>query len=384
MITSYPDKNSLREVFDGEVSISALKNICKENGIFLLSTNKKEVINTAHLFYWGFNDVNKFSGLMEDYKNYKKAFRLQLSSGENEANEQVEDDESDNFMKFYEVINSYRGNLAPLQGINFTELTIDGTSDTRFLKATIEYKKRRKGRVKLMDEVTQKFSFEVTQDDNKQIIIDFVLDDRNNINVAKTLIANALASNDEFSQPTQISLSTLATADRVELFDRFLTYTFKGWRVEAVKNIKVQKDANLDFDEDEEEIENNFLEGIESALFTGSGLRSNPIIVDAVEKGYFFPKATLLFEHRLEAIKLLVDISFNTDDLLLEISIVASYEIADGQALKHPISVTEQTQALQYFHGVISEIYYTLKEERLNAVLNEVTIVNTVNSEFSS
>ena len=50
MITNYPDKNSLKEVFSSELSITALKNLCQENGIFLLSSNKEDVIKTAHLF----------------------------------------------------------------------------------------------------------------------------------------------------------------------------------------------------------------------------------------------------------------------------------------------------------------------------------------------
>ena len=58
MITKYPEKATLKEVLSGSLSTTSLKNICKKNGIFLLSPNKETIIQDAHLFYWGFNDVN--------------------------------------------------------------------------------------------------------------------------------------------------------------------------------------------------------------------------------------------------------------------------------------------------------------------------------------
>lgn len=65
MISSYPDKNSLKEALSSELSMTAIKQICKENGILLLSADRNAVINAAHLFYWGYADINRFSQLME-------------------------------------------------------------------------------------------------------------------------------------------------------------------------------------------------------------------------------------------------------------------------------------------------------------------------------
>ena len=148
---------------------------------------------------------------------------------------------------------------------------------------------------------------------------------------------------------------------------RLFTYNFSDWKIEAVKNIKVQMSETEDIpDEDAEveEIENNFLTGIESALFSGSGLRTNPIVVDAVNRGYFFPKATIMFEHKRDAIKLLLDISFNSDELLLEVSIISTYEVDDERTYKRPMLPDDQETILQYFHSVIAEIYGNLLAER--------------------
>lgn len=364
MITSYPDKNSLKEVLSTELSISALKHLCRRNGVFLLSNRKEEVINTAHLFYWGFEDINQISQLMEDQKNYKKSFRLLVEKNNVfEAN-----NNSNTFNDFSALISSYRSSIATQRRIVFENFYITQQSGQPHVKALVEYRRKRKGRVKLMDEVTQRFSLDAFEEGNN-IIVDVVFDDRSSVHVARSIITDSIAVSDRFKVPKQISLKTLTISERVELFDRFFAYRFSDWKIEAVKNIKVQiADESLISDEEEVEvIEDNFLVGIESALFSGSGLRTNPIVIDAVNRGYFFPKASIMFEHRREALKILLDISFNSDDFLLELSILSTYEVEDDRPYKHPIPSEDQESVLQYFHGTLAAIYSQIVAEREDA-----------------
>ena len=291
MITGYPDKNSLKEVFGSELSSTALKRLCRSNGIFLLSNKKADVINTAHLYYWGFEDVNRISQLMEDQKNYKKSFRLTIEKDDNFTS----NDDTNLFADFLSLVSTYRTGIAAQKGYVFETFTVDMQSGEPHIKASVEHKKRRKGRVKLIDEVSQRFSLDAFEEDNK-IIADIIFDDRSSVQIAKNIITDSVAVSGEFHIPKQISLTTLTTSERVELFDQFFSYHFSDWMIEAVKNIKVQMsdDIHTDDEDEVEEVENNFLEGIESALFTGSGLRTNPIIIDAVNRGYFFPRASVM------------------------------------------------------------------------------------------
>lgn len=361
MITGYPDKNSLKEVLSTELSTTTLKQLCRKNGIFLLSSRKEDVINTAHLFYWGFDDINRISQLMEDQKNYKKSFRLSV---EKDNTFEVDEDFSI-FEDFFALVSSYRTGVAAQKRITFENFSIDRQSGQPHIKASVEYIRKRKGRVKLMDEVTQRFSFDAFEEGDK-IIVDVVFDDRSSVQVAKSIIADSVAVSDEFKVPKQISLKSLTTSERVDLFDRFFAYRFDDWGIDAVKNIKVQISEGIPVDDEDEaeEIENNFLTGIESALFSGTGLRTNPIVIDAVNRGYFFPKASVMFGHRREALKLLLDISFNTDELVLELSVLSTYEVEDDRSYKHPISPEEQENALQYFHSILARIYSQIIAER--------------------
>lgn len=361
MITKYPDKNSLKEALTTGLSTTALKHLCRKNGIFLLSNRKEDIINTAHLLYWGFEDVNRISQLMEDKKNYKKSFRLAV-----EKNSEFEgDDNSDMFSDFFGLFSAYRTSSAGKKNIAFENFGIERKCGQPHIKAFIGYKRKRRGRVKLMDEVAEHFTLDAFEENDK-IIVDVIFDDRGSVYVAKSIISDSVAFSTEFKAPKQISLKSLTTAERVDLFDRFFTYHFTNWKIDVVKNIKVQmfEGDSAEDEEEVEEVENNFLVGIESALFLGSGLRTNPIVIDAVNRGYFFPKVAIMFEHRQEALKLLLDISFNTDELILELSILSTYEIEEGRDYKHPIASEDQESVLQYFHGVLSTIYLQILDER--------------------
>lgn len=362
MITSYPDKNALKEVFATGMSATTLKNICKENGVFILSMDKDQIINDAHLFYWGYKDINKISNIIEDEKNYKKSFRLKISH-----NNQL-DIETNSFTEFYNRMIAYRNSMSNQDGIKFESLRLlnDEKSESRNLIGDISYKKRRPGRVELLSETKQKFNFQISEREDNEIIIDFIFNDRSDIAVAKKMITNAISTLEDYDLPIQISLKSLTTEERVDLFDKFFSYKFEHWRLDSIRNIKVKKNTDEELDSEEEEIvQNSILTGIESALLTGFGLRNNQIVVNAVDKGYFFPKATVMFEHRYAAQKVLIDVSFSTEELLLEIMVVGTYEIEENRDLKTPISETEQAAILCEFHDVIQDIYLKIVSSRV-------------------
>lgn len=358
MITTYPEKASLKEVFSTNFSMTALKNICKASGVFLLSSDKETLVRDAHLFYWGFAEINQISNYMDDEKNYKKSFRLKLNY------EQL-DSESNCFNAFYSALTNYRNTIACQEDITFDSYSIIEVNGEKILTGDISYRKRKPGKVELLQEVTQRFSFTARQTDDNHLNIDFIFNDRGDVNVAKKIISVATAPSEHFKEPAQISLKTLTIAERVALFDRFFRYTFQNWRLETIQNIKISDVEDDHADEDEqEELEESILSGIRSALLSGTGLRSNPIVIQAVGKGYFFPKATIMFEHKREAEKILVDFAFNTDELLLEINMITTYEIDDGRPYKRPMMPEDQAAILHDFHDIMQQIYNELVNER--------------------
>lgn len=350
MITTYPEKASLKEVFSSNFSATALKHLCRSNGIFLLSADKERLVQDAHLFYWGFDEINKISNYIDDEKNYKKSFRLKINCDHS-------DPQSDCFDDFYNALTTFRNSFACSQNIVFDSYHLTVQDGCKVLTGDISYKKRVPGKVELLREVTQRFSFTAQKASDGNINIDFIFNNRGDIAVAKRMVTTAVAQVSDLKEPTQISLKSLSIAERVGLFDRFFRYSFSNWRLETIQSIKISDIEEDDPEENDEEWEESILSGIKSALLSGTGLRSNPIVIQAVDRGYFFPKATVMFEHKMTVDKILVDIAFNSDDLLLEISMITTYEVEDGRAYKRPMMPKDQSEILQEFHDVMQCIY---------------------------
>jgi len=358
MITIYPEKASLKEVFSANFSMTVLKSICKSNGVFLLSSDKETLVRDAHLFYWGFEEINQISNCMDDEKNYKKSFRLKLNY------EQL-DPETNCFDDFYLALTTYRNTIANQEGITFDSYKTIDVAGEKILTGEISYQRRKPGKVELLRDVTQRFSFTARKVDAGHLNIDFIFNDRGDVNVAKKIISVSVATSEQFKEFAQISLKTLTIAERVELFDRFFRHTFQNWHLETIQSIKISDVEEDHIDEEgQEELEESILSGIRSALLSGTGLRSNPIVIQAVGKGYFFPKATIMFEHKREAEKILVDFSFNTEELLLEINMITTYEIDDGHPYKRPMMPENQATILHEFHDIMQQIYNELIAER--------------------
>lgn len=372
MITNYPEKATLKEVLSTSLSITALKNICKNNGVFLLSSDKETVIRDAHLFYWGLDDINLISNQMEDAKNYKKSFRLKLQY---EPSAEAEDKNA--FLEMYSVLSNYRNSMASTDQVSFESLNIVTNNGQQVLVGEISYKKRKPGKVELLSEVTQQFSFQVKTSDTAEVDIDFIFNDRSDVAIAKKLVNNAIVTSQSLKPPTQISLKPLKTSERVELYDKFFDYGFQDWRRISIEDIKISDGQEDNENEDEEELTQNILSGIKSAHLSGTALRTNPFVIQAVDKGYFFNKSTIRFEHKREAQQILIDVAFNSDDLLLEISMITTFEVEDDRPYKHPMLVDDQKIILEEFHDVIQVLYGQILAARQT---NNVTELQAIGS----
>ena len=358
MITKYPEKATLKEVLSSSLTITSLKRICKRNGVFLLSPDKETVVRDAHLFYWGFGDINLISSQIEDEKNYKKSFRLQLDF-------EPSDDRSSAFSAICAAFSRYRTAVGSQSKVRFDSYNVVTVGGTQVLTGEVSYTRKKPGKVEMLSDITQHFSFQAKCPTNTRIDIDFLFADRNDIATAKKMVNEAISTSTELKPPVQISLKPLKIAERVELFDRFFGFTFENWRLKSLQDIKISDGQTEDMEETEQEtITQSILTGIKSAHLSGTGLRSNPIVMQAVEKGYFFPKATIRFEHKRAALEIVVDVAFNTDELLLEINMISTYEVEDDKAFRFPMDVNEQKSALEEFHDSIQAIYSQIISER--------------------
>lgn len=356
MLEFYPDKNSLKEVMLQKLSISDVKEMCKANGIFLLSNDKECVVNSAHLFFWGYNDINFLANAIDDERNNKKSIRLSVEPKQGERS------------TYNALLNKIQNRLNSQR--DYERLTIEEVRniDTNKQEVVFRYIKHQKGRVRLLDEVQKNFTLLITGNEDNSAVIDVTHDDSSDVKIIKDEVQRLIGT-DENVYVKQVTLKTLTLANRVNLFDRFYGYAFDNWLTDEIKSIKLVKDEQYlenedDADDDGEHIDNSILSGINSALLTGTALRTNVFVQNSLQKGYYFSQTTVRLAHKIEGIKISIDIIFRGKERLLEINVSGSYEIEDGRDFKKALPINEQREYLRCFHDIINDIYEQLLTEQ--------------------
>lgn len=356
MLQFYPDKNSLKEVMSQKLSLTNIKDMCRTNGVFLLSNNKECLINTAHLFFWGYNEINFLADAMDDERNNKKSIRLNIQPALGcQTNT-------------YDVLlNQIKSRLSSQKTNERLQIKEVRTISEHVQEIEFRYVKHQKGRVRLLDEVEKTFTLLITGHNDKSAVIDVTHDDASDVKIVKDEIQQLIGINGKNIVIKQVDLKSLLLENRVMLFDRFFSYTFLNWQTDEIKSIKLVKDEEFmdpDDDEEGENLDYSILSGINSALLKGTALRTNAFVQNCLKKGYYFSQATVRLAHKIESIKVSIDIIFRGENRQLEINVAASYEVEEGRDYKKTLPVNEQRDYLRYFHDIINEIYSQLLIEQ--------------------
>lgn len=351
MITYYPDKTTLKEVLDSKVSTSDLKKICKTRGIFVLSQEKKDLLDTASKIFWGCNEINYFSQIIDDSKNYKKSVQWLLEGK----------DQNNPFDEFLEKMRSKQRSQTNESLVlieNITPVNAQGVTEIE-----IKHIRRQVGRVKLLQKIERYFTIQIHADNPNESTVNIIHNDNSDLKVAKDL----LDFNDDSDNynTKQVKLDVLTIHNRVELFDRFFQHDHNNWRREEIISIGVEAGELTDDDDgDGGEDEQDILNGINSALIHGSGLRSNQFVQRCLDQGYYFTQTVVKFAHRQEAIKINLGLQFKDNDKFAELSLLSSYEVENDIDYRKVLSLDEQKDYLQHFHKCLYGLFDNLLDEQ--------------------
>ncbi|WHH59188.1 hypothetical protein [Petroclostridium sp. X23] len=354
MITSYPDKNSLKEVLTNKLTSSKVRYFCQENGILLPVNNKDCIGKTAHLFFWGLNDINELSELIFDEKNYKKAIRFNVSKPNGLA---------DHLPVAEEIFNSVgviRDNQSSFSAyrIKGVKITNEQNSEREVL---LEYEHEYPGKVAMLNKVTKQIKIHVKPNDINSVEINALPEDNNDVKVVQLFLNDIAAKNEQISfRVKSVTLDNLVIDNKIALFDRFFAYEFEDWTLHQIKGLKVNKQNELiEVDEDGDDNE-DILMGINSAVLQGSSLRTNPFVQQCLSRRYYFTQAHIKFYHRRNAQAIVLEVSFKGNPTLLEVRFIQILEIEDGKEHKSSLSSDEQKEILMGFHDILYNIYMEL------------------------
>ena len=358
MISFYPDKNTLKEVMATKMTPPIVRNLCRSNGIFLFSQSQEDLLETASLIFWGYDEIDMLSKTIDDSKNYKKSIRYQFEPGQN----------VDILTSFLDLINEKRRMQHDDDSVYIEEVKnvqIDGQKpDQQAKEITIKHIKNQPGRVRLLEKLEHTFTILAVPGDKGSLSVDIVHNDTSDLKAAKVLLGQLFLDEKQVGAK-QVLLSSLTTKNKVALFDRYFQLDHSDWMREEIKSITVERDNESD--DDEENIEENLLAGINLALLRGTGLRTNSFVQKCLDQGYYFTQSSIKYSHRREAIKIVIDISFKDKDRYAEISIANSYEVDNNMEYRKVFPIDEQTTYLRYYHSMLYNIYSCLIDEQKKA-----------------
>lgn len=365
MIKSYPDKNSLKEVMINWISIRPLKEFCKERGI-IIPTNRSVVVGEyAHLIFWGYDDIQKLSELMDDKNNYKKSAQMVVNV------DNINSENNTPIKVITTTVENMQSKVLEKDGLEIKKIQNLNDSGTK-KEIILEYSKVKKGMVDLLAKEKKVITVELEEKGN-DVIFNVIHEDSVDLNKVQKFIETIKSETTEAEiKENHVTLDNLTVSERINLFDNFFKYNFDNWIFDGLKSLKVKKNkAEVDEIEEngnneDEIVKNDVLAGINSALLKGNGLRTNKFVIDCINGGFYFTGAEVKLNHKIDAISIVIVISFNENSGILEIKISESYDIIDGKESKRVLFESEQKKYLSYFNDVMREIYNNILLERSN------------------
>ncbi len=362
MIEKYPEPNSLKQVFL-KLPLREVRKFYKERGIILHANSSEQIADYVPLFFWGLEDINKISELLEAERNYKKSVRIEVSDisycGQEEENEAsmtlfVES------MKYAQILPNEQ------RDVNIESIT-EKTNENE-AEVVISYTRKKPGMVQLLDEEMRRVPLTIRKNSEGKLNIDINHRDDNDIKKVRGLLKTLnLTETTGFKMNTsELNLEGLTTNEKIQLFINFFGNDFDEWRLIEVKNLKVtiEKNEELQDNEDTKDVEEEELHGLNSALLSGNSLLTNPFVIKCLNHGFYFSYARILFEHKDNPKQVEIELNSKQRNYVLEVNVVSTYEIEDGNPQKIPFDDSEQRAYLSFFNDVLMSLHRQIRGSR--------------------
>lgn len=330
-LKKYPNRYHVSKVIEQFMSSKDSLSFFKEKGILVLASQKKDVAKIAADHYFSRESFLKLKGLIETEHNYKKTSRLEIPA--------VQIDDLKDALK--EINGIY------LDDEQNTIVSVVETSqdDWKFVIDYIEYKP---GMIDLLDKTARRVEVKVNyQQDICSLDFDTVVssDHKKVMQVINYIENNNKDITLDFSE---ISLKALSCEERIQLFNEFFSYDHDQWTFVEIKKLKVKRDEDGNRSKESSEpvekiVENDQLQGINSALIDGENLIENRFVKGTLDNGFYFSMAHMRFDKKGTADFIDVAIEFMSRPEKCETKMVSSgYYYNDEKG-----SVVEETNVIE-------------------------------------
>ena len=378
MISEFTNNSEFKRVIEEQqIKSNRLKQFLKSKGIVLLNNKATDLALATYTFFLGSEDMAELQELITIGSSYQKSTMLVLTPAEDI------DEENSIVDVILDEINRYK---TVVQG----KYTIENVNreDENNLHITFTYERKLPGRIKLIN--TKKKTVKVhlgSITGSRDIKVDIRQTDSNDskefISILECLKDNIAENDEEIFNIKHITLDKLKKDKKIEFFDLIAKEELKEWMLETIPGITVKKIGT-----DNEEIDvtdnegatvetKNALIGITSAILKGNGLRDNSFVKTCIEEGFII--TAMKFKYRRKknivtegAVSVIIEISFNNDDIRIDID--KSYIEEEGKEQANPLIFKEQDDIVKLFQEVVYNVYNNLldKQNKENGILLKV------------
>ncbi|MBS5915023.1 hypothetical protein P4H94_19015 [Paenibacillus macerans] len=275
-LKKYPTRFHVRKVIEQFMSSRDSLAFFKEQGILIQANRRKDVAKIAADHYFSRSSFLKLKEMIETEHNYKKTARFELPK------EQIVD---------------LKDALLEINGISFkdeentTVSVVESSQDD--WKFIIDYTEYKPGLIDLLDQTARRVEVKVNYHQDT-CSLDFDTNVSSDHKKFKQVIDYLVNANKDVRLDfSEISLKTLSCEKRIQLFNEFFQYDHHPWEFVEIKKLKVKRDDDGDKSRDSSEpneriIEDDQLQGINSALIDGKNLIENKFVKGTLDNGFVF------------------------------------------------------------------------------------------------
>lgn len=368
MISEFTSNSEFKRVIEEQqIKSNRLKQFLKSKGIVLFNNKATDLALASYTLFLGSEDMTELQELMIVGNNYQKSTMLVLTPAED-----AEEDESILDILLDEI-NRYK---TVVQGKYIIENINKEDEDN--LHITFTYEKKLPGRIKLIN--TKKKTVNVhlfSIAESRDIKVDIRQTDSNDskefISILEDLKDNISENNEQIFNIRHITLDKLKKDRKIQFFDLIAQEELDEWILETIPGITVKKlgiddeEINVTDDEDATAETRKALIGITSAILKGNGLRENSFVNNCIEEGFGITAMKFKYRRKKDivnegAVSVIIEISFNNDDIRIDID--RSYIEEDGKEQLNPLTFKSQDQIVKLFQEISYNAYISLLNEQ--------------------
>lgn len=307
----YPTKLSLKRAMKNYMNWTDVFEFLRERGILVSAVSKDDFAKTGMNFYFSRSTYLDLKQRLDGEINYVKSSRYYIPK------EEVDD--------LKESLSVITGNKI---GSDNTKVTLIDKSDDTW-EFQINYIESKPGMMSLLDETERQISVTINNHETFSSL-DFNLESANDhkkVNEILTLLQNK-NPDIQFSL-SDIELNKLSSKNKIALFKQYFESKNSEWELKKILKLKVNRHTkNL---KSIQKLEQDLLQGINSALLDGENLIENQFVENITKKDFHFTMASLRYDSKITPEYIDFSIEFKSRPARFEAKIISSGEYEEAE-----------------------------------------------------